>query len=40
MRPLVFGTVGTVGEGFITVGVLADVGLLAGMRPQMNFQVF
>ena len=39
MRPLVFGSVGAVGEGLRTSGELAVVRTLARVRPEMNLQV-
>ena len=40
VRALVFGPVGAVGKGFATRRVLAQVGLLARVRPQVNLEVF
>lgn len=37
---LVFGSIGSVGECLLTIGELAHVRLLAGMRSQVSFQIF
>jgi hypothetical protein len=37
MSALVFGAVGTIGEGFATCRILAQIGFLASVRSQMNF---
>lgn len=39
MRSLVFGPVTGVAEGLEAAGVLADVGLLSRVAPQMDLQV-
>lgn len=36
---LVFGSVRSVGEGFVASLVLADVRFLAGVRAQMGFEI-
>lgn len=40
MCALVFGSVAGVAEGLVAAGVLAHVGLLPSVAPQVDFQVF
>lgn len=40
MCALVFGSVAGVAEGLVAARVLAHVGLLPGVAPQVDFQVF
>lgn len=40
MCALVFGSVAGVAEGLVAAWVLAHVGLLPGVAPQVDFQVF
>lgn len=40
MRALVLGSVAGVAEGLVAARVLAQVGLLPGVAPQVDLQVF
>lgn len=40
MRALVLGSVAGVAEGLVAAWVLAQVGLLPGVAPQVDLQVF
>lgn len=39
VRALVFGAIAGVAEGFLTAGMLAHVGFLTCVTPQMDFEV-